>query len=48
MIFCKISAPFASMLMPSVRMSPQLMSISSAIRVYISVLVASLMQGLGL
>ena len=44
----KISRPFASKDTPSVMISPQLMSISSAMRSYISVLVASLMQGVGL
>ena len=46
-IFCRISRPFVSIVTPS-RMSPQLMSMSSRIRPYISELVASLMQGLGL
>ena len=47
-IASKISMPFCSTLTPAVMMSPQFRSMSSDMREYISVLVASLMQGDGL
>src|ERR1700739_2139682 len=47
MIFSKISRPFCSTVLSPSMMPPQLMSMSSSMRVYIFVLVASLMDGAG-